>query len=561
MNIIHFKPDELFAPPSPESREVQSERELEFVIDPATKKIAKIGDPRDVREWLAAKKFAQPDLIVDVEQGGVALPGFIDTHNHLLYGTLDVIDPGSASAKSFGEMKISVTSQAKQGDRNIPKVFLDHNTANVPEVFRDQLDEMSPKRPICLLDGSFHGARCNSSMVGLMKAAIAAEAKAGRPISSGEFNEKTGQATESYALLAVQIVESHYGIEKMAEGMKNRMNQWIGQGITDIHEMFPMSWGDLSAMLLARRDWEKQEKTEFPVRQIFMTPVLTEQLLKRQKELEKAGLFNPEKDWKMFGLKLMADGSFGSHTALMETPYGDTGGKGIEYHSTVEINKAIALAKEFGINGVAMHAIGDAGIQRALETAKKWQAMAEKVKLDPQRFRIEHFELSGNKLAETAKLGVWVSSQPNFLTDFVYEDRLSGRVTQICPHAEIVNNNIPMMFGSDGMPTSALFGMWAATHHPDPRQRIPFSQAMAAYSLAGADWEHEHGRGRIQEGASADVVILNKKALNDMLSGEVGSAEFKKLGGDSVALNDKVASLEAGIQKIYRQGQLVEQKK
>ena len=118
-----------------------------------------------------------------------------------------------------------------------------------------------------------------------------------------------------------------------------------------------------------------------------------------------------------------------------------------------------------------------------------------------------------------------------------------------------------MHFGSDGMPTSALFGIWAATHHPNPAQRISFEQALAAYSLLAADYERNQERGRIAEGASADIILLTRDALNKLLSGEGDPEGFKKIGNNADYQRDHISSLEAGIAKIYRQGKLVKEKK
>lgn len=559
--MLHIRPESAFMPESQESREISERKEIEFVIDQSSGKIVKIGDPREVRQWLRAEQEKNPNLTIKEETGSVALPAFTDAHHHLLYGTLDVIRAGYVfGIESSQAVADSIKEQIKDEDKSIPKVVLGHNTAAVPDMYRKELDEASPDMPICLSDLSFHGARLNTPMLKLVKEAAEKEKKAGRRLS-GTIDEKTGQATEEYAILAIQIAESYHGVEKIAEGMKGKLDEWIGQGITDVHELYPMSWDDLTAMLLARKQWKEERGTEFPVRQIFMSPILLQRLHEQQRSLEAAGLFDPHRDWNMVGFKLLADGSFGSHTALLKDPYADFGGHGIEFNSLEELNRAVEMAREYGIDKIAMHGIGDVGILRALDTAKKWRRAAESAKLDPNKFRIEHFELSQDLLDETKRLGVWVNSEPNFLTDYIYEDRLGSRVTQICPHADIIEKGIPMHFGSDGMPTSALFGIWAATHHPNPTQRISFEQALAAYSLLAADYEGNQGRGRIAEGASADIILLTRDALNKLLSGDGSPEEFKKLGNAAGYQQDCISSLEAGIAKIYRQGKLVGRKK
>lgn len=558
--LTHFKPEGAFVPSSPESKELVERKEIEIITNPESGKIETIGDPREVRLWLEAAKKKDPSLEITPEVGGVAAPGFTDAHHHLLYGTLDVIQAGYVFGVNSQEGMIkAIQEQIKGADKSLPKVFLGHNTATVPDIYRGDLDAASLDVPVCLCDLSFHGARLNSAMTRIVAEAAKKEIANGRKIT-GRLDEKTGQATEGYAMFAIQVAEAPYGVEKIADGMTGKLDEWIGQGITDIHELYPLSWGDLTAMLIARKEWREKRGTEFPVRQIFMTPDLLQQLRRDQRTLEVAGIFDPNKDWDMMGIKLVTDGSFGSHTAMMKEPFSDEGGYGMEFHSLEDLNKAIEMIKEMGITRVAQHAIGDAAIERALGIAEKWVRTAESAKMDPTRFRIEHFESSDGALDETKRLGVWVNSEPNFLTDMIYEDRLSGRVTQICPHADILQKGIPMHFGSDGMPSSALFGIWAATHHPNPKQRISFEQALAAYSMTAADYEYNTGRGRIAEGASADIIVLNRETVNEMLQGDASKENFANLGNNSDMLADKVSQLEAGIAKVFRQGRLVEKK-
>ena len=112
-------------------------------------------------------------------------------------------------------------------------------------------------------------------MLKLVMEAAEKEKKAGRHLA-GSIDEKTGQVTEEYAILAIQIAESYHGIEKIAEGMKGKLDEWIGQGITDIHELYPMSWDDLTAMLLARKQWREERGTvregPGPGRPVFRLP-------------------------------------------------------------------------------------------------------------------------------------------------------------------------------------------------------------------------------------------------------------------------------------------------
>lgn len=559
--LSHLRPESAFIPTSRESRELEQRKELEMIIDPASGKIVKVGDPRDVEAWMSAEKARRPSLEFDRYEGGVALPGFTDTHNHLLYATLEVIEAGGVWGATKKEQILKMfRDQTKSGDQKLPKVVLGYNTQAVPnaELSRADFDQANNERASCLIDLSFHGGFVNTKMLELLLPQIEEAKRMGRRIT-GHVDSKSGHITEGCAILAIQIAESYYGVERIAEGMETKVESWIAQGITNIHDMYPLSYADLIATLIARKSWQQKRGTEFPVRQIFMVPEILSDLFENLALLEKQGLFDRARDLPLLGLKLLADGSFGSHTAMLSKPYAGTENRGIEYHSVEEINRAIEQAKTLGLNRIAMHAIGDEAVRRAVETAKKWRKLAESAKLDPGKFRIEHCEMAAGLGKEISTVGAWVSSQPNFLTDFVYRDRLEGRVTQLCPHAEFLENGVQMMFGSDGMPSSALFGIWAATHHSVPGQRISLEQALAAYSLMTADYEHESGHGthgRLLEGSPADIVVVNRDTFGKLLQGEGTPEEFAGLAPDA-AQKAKVQDLEAGIARIYRHGRQV----
>ncbi|MBU1118492.1 amidohydrolase family protein [Patescibacteria group bacterium] len=560
--LSHLHPEAAFVPTSPESRELQKKTEIQMVLDPKSGTIVKIGDPRDVRQWIDAEKERRPSLLFDRYEGGVALPAFTDTHNHLAYGTMEVIDAGNVSeGKTKDQIMRMLREQTGSGDLALPKVILGHNTQSVPnaEISLEDLDRVDTKRPYCMIDSSFHGARLNTPMIDLLSKKVHEEKGLGKR-TTGHIDAKKGLATEGHAILAIQIAESHYGVERIAEGMETTLDSWISQGITNIHDMYSYSYGDVVALLMARKSWQKERGTEFPVRQVFLAPEIMKEFYSNLDTLQKQGLFDRAQDLPLVGLKLLADGSFGSHTALMKKPYEKSDNVGVEYHTLQEINQAIGDARTMGLNKIAMHAIGDKAVARAIETAKSWRNLAKEAKLDPGKFRIEHCELSQGLSPEIASVGAWVSSQPNFLTDVVYQDRLDGRVTQLCPHAEMLQEGVQMMFGSDGMPPSALFGIWAATHHPNPKERISFEQALSAYSLMAADYEHEAGhgmRGKLIEGAPADIVVINKETFGTLLAHGGTKEEFATLASDSKKLTAKVEDLEHGIARIYRQGQLV----
>jgi len=193
---------------------------------------------------------------------------------------------------------------------------------------------------------------------------------------------------------------------------------------------------------------------------------------------------------------------------------------GIGIPQLEEMKRAAELIAKHGLNQLAIHAIGDKGIQQAVELAQHWVHLAEQGKFDPTKMRIEHFELPtplDKVLSKTKNLGIWVTPQPNFLLDYVYEDRLGERVKLLCPHQKILDYKVPMMFGTDGMPNSMLYAVWSATHAPEAKQRIKFEDALFAATQAVGQYEGNI-RGTLKEGAPADIIVADPAILAKLIT-------------------------------------------
>jgi len=121
-------------------------------------------------------------------------------------------------------------------------------------------------------------------------------------------------------------------------------------------------------------------------------------------------------------LKIFADGSLNTLTALTQKPYGRAGGErgvGHAAHSPEELVDLLLAAKQRGLP-VALHAIGDAAVTRALDAFEATGALGT----------IEHAQLVARRdLKRFAKLNIAASIQPRHaiddrdVTDAVWGDR------------------------------------------------------------------------------------------------------------------------------------------
>lgn len=222
---------------------------------------------------------------------------------------------------------------------------------------------------------------------------------------------------------------------------------------------------------------------------------------------------------RLLGLKLFADGSFGSRTAAVSAPFLDGKGLGQFMHPEGRLEALVKRAREKGLQ-VAVHAIGDRAAKRVLD-AFELAGVAP-----AERARIEHLEMvEDHDLSRAARMGVVASVQPNFTGEWghkggMYEARLgwdrARRLNRFRAYAEA---GLPLAFGSDDMPLGPVYGIRSAVEAPEPAQRVSVEQALHAYT-AGAAFAGfaEDEVGTLREGMLADLVVLSADPRRNLAS-------------------------------------------
>jgi len=106
--------------------------------------------------------------------------------------------------------------------------------------------------------------------------------------------------------------------------------------------------------------------------------------------------------------------------------------------------------------------------------------------------------------------------QPNFIgewggTDGMYLSRLGPKRTATNnPFRDVLKAKVKLVFGSDCMPLSPIYGIHSAVSAPHASQKISVSGAIAAYTrdAAFASFE-ESSKGSLTEGKMADLIVLS----------------------------------------------------
>ncbi|HZD69494.1 MAG TPA: amidohydrolase family protein [Actinomycetes bacterium] len=239
-----------------------------------------------------------------------------------------------------------------------------------------------------------------------------------------------------------------------------------------------------------------------------------------------------ERKLSQIGGDLFLDGSLGSHTAALSTPYEDRPDtRGSLYLEDADLTDLYVRATMAGVQ-VGVHAIGDLAIGQALRCARRAVHTMGRAAFAACRHRIEHVELLGSDGADRlADLGLAASVQPAFDAAWgrpggMYERRLGQRRAQsMNPFGDLWRRGVPMGGSSDSRvtPLEPWHGVAAAVHHHRRRQRLGLPVALELFTLGGRLLaRQEQVTGRIEPGQRADLTAF---------AGDVLAVEPRKLVG------------------------------
>ena len=225
---------------------------------------------------------------------------------------------------------------------------------------------------------------------------------------------------------------------------------------------------------------------------------------------------------RLNGLKLWADGSLGSRSALLKAPYADDPeNRGLAVLSATQLRNLVSRAAIDNFQ-VAIHAIGDAGNAEALGTIEE---MVDTYKGD-RRWRIEHAQVvDPADLERFGQHGIIASMQPLHQTSdrLMAEARLGpDRLTGAYAWRSMLDVGAPLAFGSDTPvePADPFAGIAVAMSREDaqgqpfggwmPQQTVTMNQAFAAYTATAAYAGFADGRfGQLAVGERADFLVID----------------------------------------------------
>ena len=481
-------------------------------------RIVAVGSAVEVRAFVGSRT-----RVLDLG-GRTVVPGFDDSHAHLLgigFARLDVDLVGARSYAEVVERVATAVRGRRTGEwirgRGWHEGKWDAPAAGSVRGFptHEVLTAVSPENPVVLDRADGHAVLANARAMGLKGISRETKAPAGGEIIRNAAGEATGVFVDNAEGLVAAPERSP---DEVRRALELAMDECLAKGVTSLTD----AGAGTDVLALYR---EAAAAGKLRTRLYVMAAGLPTMRTLGRPEI---GLGNGMLTVR--SVKLYADGALGSRGAALLEPYSDDpGNAGLLVTPPADILEAARFALAHGFQ-VGTHAIGDRAnriVLDAYETAFRESPAAK----DP-RFRIEHAQiLDAADIPRFGRLGVLAAMQgihcpsdrpwaPQRLGDarvaegaYVWRKLLDtgarilngtdAPVEDVSPiqnfHASVTRQD------AEGRPPGGF----------DPGQKLTRAEALRTMTLDAAYGSFaEEEKGSIEVGKLADLVVLSQDILS-----------------------------------------------
>ncbi|AQU79595.1 amidohydrolase [Planococcus faecalis] len=454
------------------------------------------------------KPFADKEINL---KGASMYPGLVDSHMHMIGHGEKLMRVDLSKIESSEEMReqlIESTKELKEDDWFIGEGWNENNFADRKIFHRHELDEIS-KSPMLLKRVCRHAILANSSalaLAGITKKSLDPE---GGLIVRDADGEPTGYLLDAAQdLVSNQVPE--VSVNYLTRALQKSVDHLLSLGLTGAHTEDMGYYGHYSRPLEAFKN-VIGDHMKFRAHLLRAHSAFEEMM-------ENASYAEPFID--PGPMKIFADGSIGGRTALLSKPYNDDPSTvGVAIQSDEELKRLVSVARKHG-EAVAIHVIGDLGLEMALDAIEAHPVSAHK------RDRLIHAMVVREDLvARMQQIEVALDLQPSFVTsDFpwVVERLGEGRLEWSYAWKKLLDHGLICAGGSDAPIEEAdpRLGIYAAvtrrkpyeTHAGyQPEEKLSRFEAVQLYtSGSAATIGKENVRGIIREGFDADFTVFDR---------------------------------------------------
>ena len=475
--------------------------------------IEAVGSDREILSRCGAKT-----VVLDMK-GRFVMPGFSDTHTHLLatgrsLETLNLRDVKSVDTIIRRGKKFFEGASFGKDEWFFARGWDQNRLAEKRFPTRYDLDKITTEVPMFFERSCGHIAALNSRALELLRITRGFKI-AGGVVYCDDSGEPTGVVSEA-AVNWVRLNIPEHSDETLERWYRLAVDEMMKRGITYAQS------DDLEIVGRTERVFRFYEAMEAANK----TPIRISQQWHLRDETELRAFIESgyhKRSGRFFtsgALKVPVDGTLGARTAALREEYSDDPGhRGIYAHSQCELDGLVQTAQNAGMQ-VAFYAIGDGAIERCLNSVETAKAFCAKSGVP---HRIVHCPVGAPDIyARMASLGVMADIQPAFVTSdwpIVLSRIGTERARWSYAWKSLLLNEIKVGAGSDAPaePMDPFVGIRAAIKRQDskgypehgwmPAQCLDRVEVYSLYTQGGAEVCGDgRTRGTLEPGKAADFV-------------------------------------------------------
>ncbi|SFB17603.1 MULTISPECIES: amidohydrolase [unclassified Bacillus (in: firmicutes)] len=491
--------------------------------------------------------------VIDLE-GKTMLPGFVDSHIHLIgHGeALIRLDLSNCLSKEEVFQKVSAYSEnLDEGEWLIGEGWNDNLWEDKQPISCREIDEVCPNHPVLLKRTCRHASVVNSIAMQLAKVTEETICPSGGVLEKDKEGRLTGVFKEQAQELITSFLPSATNAY-LHRAMTAAVVDLHRMGVTGVHTEDLNYYGSYQNTMTTFKNVIGKEGMRLRAHLLVHHGVIEESVSDGHQYLS-------GDEWIEYGaMKIFADGSLGGRTALLSHPYhDDPTTNGVAIFSQEQLSALVAKARSYKLP-VAIHAIGDLAFEYALNAIENHPLKGD------GRDRLIHAQILRKELIERAKkLPLILDLQPGFLSsDFPWVIERVGLENMECNYAwkTLVDSGIPCAGGSDSPiePANPLLGIHAAVTRTKwgeeegavyiPEEKLTVYEAVSLYTKGSAYAAcHENDRGMIALGFLADFTVLEQDIFKVENSNIPGIATSMTIVGEEIVFHNAPTFSEASI--------------